>query len=107
MSARDRGGWAGHCSEMRGQEAGRRLQGRNIGAGVRSSGDSGRSPATPHTAPPAEAEGSLASVDMTSESRTREREDNVRRWGIKNEAGERGSRSKIKSISILYVVCKP
>ena len=35
----------------RGQEAGRRLRGRNIGAGVRSSGDSGRSPATPHTTP--------------------------------------------------------
>ena len=51
-------GWAaGQCSEMRGQEArmeeaGRRLRGRNIGAGVRSSGDSGRSPATPHTTQP-------------------------------------------------------
>ena len=52
------GSWAARqCSEMRGQEArmeeaGRRLRGRNIGAGVRSSGDSGRSPATPHTTSP-------------------------------------------------------
>ena len=54
MSASDRGGWLGSWAVLgyaRMEEAGRRLWG-NIGAGVRSSGDSGCSPATPHTTQP-------------------------------------------------------
>ena len=44
------GSWA-LLGDARMEEARRRLRG-NIGAGVRSSGDSGRSPATPHTTQP-------------------------------------------------------